>query len=83
MLRIISSARKHHLSDEVIYYVYNHAIGQAIMEEDPLKIAILGFDASLRPIELITIHNSPTDIVVIHADKATPTLTNFILNQGN
>ena len=57
--RLIDSARKHGISDEDILYVISHAIEVILLEDEPEKLLYIGFDRSLRALE------------VIHAMKAT------------
>jgi hypothetical protein len=70
-LKIIDSARKHGISDEDIIYVIEHAIEVIELEDEPQKLLYIGFDRSLRVLELITVVKVNGEEIVIHAMKAT------------
>jgi hypothetical protein len=70
-LKIIDSARKHGISDEDIIYVIEHAIEVIELEDEPQKFLYIGFDRSLRVLELITVVKVNGEEIVIHAMKAT------------
>jgi hypothetical protein len=70
-LKIIDSARKHGISDEDILYVISHAIEVIQINEEPEKLLYIGFDRSLRVLEVITVLKVNGEEIVIHAMKAT------------
>lgn len=70
-LKIIDSARKHGISDEDILYVISHAIEVIQIDEEPEKLLYIGFDRSLRVLEVITVLKVNGEEIVIHAMKAT------------
>jgi hypothetical protein len=70
-LKIIDSARKHHISDADIMYVVEHAIEVIQLEDEPEKLLYIGFDRSLRVLEVVTVVKINGEEVVIHAMKAT------------
>ena len=71
-LKIIDSARRHGISDEDILYVISHAIEVLVVDDEPEKLLYIGFDRSLRVLEVITILKVNGEEIVIHAMKATP-----------
>lgn len=79
--RIIDSARKHGVSDDVIYYVFSRPVYSVVMRDEPVKIAVFGFDEALRPIELIYVGNDDGEQVIIHAMKATRSFIDWIRNE--
>ncbi|GMO26111.1 MAG: hypothetical protein Pg6A_13350 [Termitinemataceae bacterium] len=70
-LKIIDSARKHGISDEDILYVISHAIEVIQIDEEPEKLLYIGFDWSLRVLEVITVLKVNGEEIIIHAMKAT------------
>jgi hypothetical protein len=70
-LKIIDSARKHGISDEDIVYVISHAIEVIQIDDEPEKLLYIGFDRSLRVLEVITVLTVNGEEIVIHAMKAT------------
>ena len=70
-LKIVYSARKHGIPDEDIMYVIEHAIEVLEIEEEPQKLLYIGFDRSLRILEVITVLKINGEEIVIHAMKAT------------
>ena len=70
-LKIIDSARKHGISDEDILYVISHALEVIVIDDEPEKILYIGFDRSLRILEVITVLKVNGEEIVIHAMKAT------------
>ena len=68
---MIDSARKHGISDEDILYVISHAIEVILLEDEPEKLLYIGFDRSLRALEVITVLKVNGEEIVIHAMKAT------------
>jgi hypothetical protein len=70
-LKIIDSARKHGISDADIIYVIEHAIEVIELEDEPQKLLYIGFDRSLRVLEVITVVKIGDEEIVIHAMRAT------------
>jgi hypothetical protein len=70
-IKIIDSARKHDISDEDILYVISHALEVIELEDEPEKLLYIGFDRSLRVLEVITVLKVNGEEIVIHAMKAT------------
>ncbi|MFP3043803.1 hypothetical protein LQZ19_18480 [Treponema primitia] len=70
-LKIIDSARKHGVSDADIIYVIEHAIEVIELEDEPQKLLYIGFDRSLRALEVVTVVKINGEEIVIHAMKAT------------
>jgi hypothetical protein len=77
-LRIIDSARKHGISDEDILYVISHAIKVLVIDDEPEKLLYIGFDRSLRVLEVITVLKVNGEEIVIHAMKATQTVIDVL-----
>ncbi|GMO48407.1 MAG: hypothetical protein Ta2G_03950 [Termitinemataceae bacterium] len=71
VIKIIDSARKHGVPDDDIVYVIEHPLEILELEYDPQKLLYIGFDRSLRALEVVTVININGEEVVIHAMKAT------------
>ena len=82
-LRIIDSARKHGISDEDIMYVISHAIEVIEIDDEPQKLLYIGFDRSLRVLEVITVVKVNGEEIVIHAMKATQKVIDFLKELQN
>jgi hypothetical protein len=70
-IKIIDSARKHGISDEDILFVISHSIEVIQIDDKPEKLLYIGFDRSLRVLEVITVLKINGEEIVIHAMKAT------------
>ena len=77
-LKIIDSARKHGISDEDILYVISHAIEVLVIDDEPEKLLYIGFDRSLRVLEVITVLKVNGEEMVIHAMKATQKIVDVL-----
>jgi hypothetical protein len=77
-LKIIDSARKHGISDEDILYVIFHAIEVIQINDEPEKLLYIGFDRSLRVLEVITVLKVNGEELVIHAMKATQKIIDIL-----
>ena len=81
--KIIASARKHGISDEDILYVVSHAIEVILLDDEPEKLLYIGFDRSLRVLEVITILKVNGEEIVIHAMKATQKIIDILREVHN
>ncbi|GBR75366.1 toxin [Candidatus Termititenax persephonae] len=70
-VKILDSAKKHGIHEKDIIYVIEHAIEVIEIAENPQKLLYIGFDRSLRTLEVITVLKSNGEEIVIHAMKAT------------
>jgi hypothetical protein len=70
-LRILDSAHKHGIQDEDIIFAVEHSIEVIELEPDPQKLLYIGFDRTLRVLEIITVVKINGEEIVIHAMKAT------------
>ena len=68
---ILSSARKHGISDIDIEEILTNPYLAAQLREEPKKLLFLGFDSSARALEVITDTGENGEVYVIHADKIT------------
>jgi hypothetical protein len=68
-VKIIDSARKHGISDVDIQYVYETAGQSIILQEEPEKVMLLGYDTIGRPLEVGYIVNDQDESIMIHAMK--------------
>ena len=68
---ILSSARKHGISDTDMIEVVADPYVVLRMREEPEKLLFLGFDSKARAIEVITDTGADGQVFVIHADKMT------------
>jgi len=70
-LIILSSARKHGISDIDMLEVVADPYVILRMRDEPEKLLFLGFDSKARAIEVITDTSTDGQVFVIHADKIT------------
>ena len=77
-LTIIDSARKYGISDEDILYAISHAIEVIQIDDKPEKLLYIGFDQSLRVLEVITVLKVNGEEIVIHAMKATQKIIDIL-----
>jgi hypothetical protein len=82
-LKIIDSARKHGISDADIIYVIEHAIEVIEIENEPQKLLYIGFDRSLRVLEVVTVVKIGGEEIVIHAMKATKKVIDILKGLQN
>jgi hypothetical protein len=82
-LKIIDSARKHGISDEDIMYVISHAIEVIEIDDEPQKLLYIGFDRSLRVLEVVTVVKVNGEEIVIHAMKATQKVIDILRELQN
>jgi len=82
-LIILSSAKKHNISDEDMLAVVSdpHIVLQLMSE--PEKLLFLGFDSKARALEVITDTGADGQIFIIHADKVTKQYQKLFRRQYN
>ncbi|MCL2202700.1 MAG: hypothetical protein FWB88_01995 [Defluviitaleaceae bacterium] len=80
---ILSSAKKHNISDEDMLAVVSdpHIVLQLMSE--PEKLLFLGFDSKARALEVITDTGADGQIFIIHADKVTKQYQKLFRRQYN
>jgi hypothetical protein len=80
-VRIIYSAREHGVHDEDIWCVYKHAVSRLIMNKDPEKCMLFGYDTIGRPLEVGYFEDNG-DRVIMHAMKCRKKYLKFLLRGG-
>jgi len=68
---ILSSARKHGISDFDILAIVADPYVIAELRNEPKKLLFLGFDLKARAVEVITDTGASGQVFVIHADLIT------------
>ena len=68
---ILSSARKHGISDFDILAIVADPYVIAELRNEPKKLLFLGFDSKARAVEVITDTGASGQVFVIHADLIT------------
>jgi hypothetical protein len=88
-IKIIDSARKHYMNenltdDDILHAVRNYIIKVLNFEDDPDKTLYIGTDISTRLLEVIVVENRNGEEVVIHAQKLTKKYIRYLENDyGN
>jgi hypothetical protein len=64
-------------------YVISHAIEVILIDEEPQKLLYIGFDRSLRVLEVVTLVKVNGEEIVIHAMKATQKVIDILRELQN
>jgi len=68
-MKILDSALKHGIPEQDITYVYEFAVNSIVLQADPEKIMLFGFDTIGRGLEVGYFINDQGEDIVIHAMK--------------
>jgi len=77
-LVILSSARKHGISDVNMLEIVSDPYVVLQLRSEPEKLLFLGFDAKARALEVITDTGANGQLFIIHADKITKQYKKFL-----
>ena len=68
-MKILDSAFKHGIAEQDIVYVYEFAVNSLVLQTNPEKVMLFGFDTIGRGLEIGYIVNDQGEDIVIHAMK--------------
>ena len=80
-MRILDSARKHGIQDQDIEYVYEFATESIVLQTNPEKVMLFGFDTIGRGLEVGYVVNDYDEDIVIHAMKIRSVYKKFLYGQ--
>ena len=75
---ILDSALKHGISKQDIEYVYEYAVNSLVLDINPEKTMLFGFDTIGRGLEVGYIVNDNEEDIIIHAMKIRAVYKNYL-----